>query len=404
MNDFSPATEKKTSAGPIAFNKRLRRHVTGRVRDYYVVTVPGFEAICRRELVGLGFDDQTLTGEPGGITFRGRLVDCQRANLNLRTATRILMRVDSFMATNLRRLAKSVDRIAWELFFSADEPPEVKVSSHRSRLYHTEAIAQTLRASIAHRLMRSGRSLPAGSPQMLYARVVDDHFVLSVDSSGDPLYKRGLKSGPARAPIRETLAAAILIRAGYHSAMPLVDPMCGSGSFSLEAAMMAKCMAPGSKREFAFTGWPAYAENQWAFIRREAESRIIRLDRPRIFASDIDPVACAHLAETIAQNDLSDAVEVVRQDFFDTRADHFGPAPGLVVINPPYGVRLGSERQANDLFMGICRHLKTHFPGWTVALITPNRELARQVPFPSSQMSLTHGGLTLALLIGTIRG
>ena len=402
MTDISSETKKKTTSGNSAFDKRLRRHVIGRIRDYYVVTAPGFEALCCHELVGLGIDSQSMTVKPGGVTFPGRLIDGQRANLHLHTATRVLMRVDSFMATNLRQLAKKADHIAWELFFSLDEHPEVKVSSHRSRLYHTEAIAQKLKDSIARRLMQAGRALPLAGPQTLYARVVDDRFVLSVDSSGEPLYKRGLKSGSARAPIRETLAAAILFSAGYDGKMPLVDPMCGSGTFSLEAAIMAKRIAPGLNRDFAFMGWPSYSENQWAFLRREAESRIETLDRPRIFASDIDPRACERLVETVVQNELNDAIAVEQKDFFHIRADDYGRAPGLVVINPPYGIRLGSQRQAGDMFTAICRHLKAYFSGWTVALVTPNRDLAHQVPFASRQRPLIHGGLKLALVIGRI--
>jgi len=384
--------------------KRVRRHVIGRVRDYYVVAVPGFESLCRRECLGLGFDDQTMRLEPGGLTFCGRLVDCVRANLHLRTATRVLMRVDSFMATNLRRLAKNADRVAWELFFSTPERLDVKVKSHRSRLYHTDAVAQVLKASIARRLTQAGRSMPTPLSQTLYARVVDDRVVLSVDSSGAPLYKRGFKAGLAHAPIRETLAAAILLSAGYDGVMPLVDPMCGSGTFSLEAAMMAKQMAPGCGRSFAFMGWPAYNENQWAFFKHEAESRIERLDQPRIFAADIDPGVCERLAQAVDQNALNDAVTVAQRNFFNSRADLFSQTPGLVAINPPYGVRLGSQRQAKDLFMAICRHLNHYYRGWRVALVTPHRKLVRHLPFAARQLPFTHGGLKLLLATGTIKG
>jgi putative N6-adenine-specific DNA methylase len=315
------------------------------------------------------------------------------------------MRVDSFPATNLRRLAKNADRIAWELFLPAAKGLNIKVKSHRSRLYHTGAIAQALESGIAHRLKRVGRPLhPIPVPQTLYVRVVDDQVAISVDSSGDALYKRGFKSGPAHAPIRETLAATILLSAGYDGLMPLVDPMCGSGTFSLEAAMMAKHMAPGINRDFAFMGWPAYTENQWVFLKREAESRIEKLDRPRIFASDVDPATCKRLAATIDRNGLADAVRVAHKDFFHSRAAHYGRTPGLVTINPPYGIRLSSQRQADDLFLAICRHLTAHFRGWRIALVTPNRELARHLPFPAKQMPLFHGGLKLSLVTGTIDG
>jgi putative N6-adenine-specific DNA methylase len=249
-------------------SKRVRRHVSGRVRAYYAITTPGVEKYCRQELIGLGIDPGDLAVGAGGVTFAGRLVDCQRANLHLRTATRILMRIDDFGATHLRRLEKKTGDIAWELFLPAGHLPDVKVSCHRSRLYHTAAIARCIRDSIKCRLAKAGGSPPLIFPQTLFVRVVKDRFTLSLDSSGEPLYKRGLKAGPARAPIRETLAAAMLMAAGYDPRRPLVDPLCGSGTFSLEAAMMAKQMAPGLKRRFAFMDWPAFREGQWAFLKR----------------------------------------------------------------------------------------------------------------------------------------
>ncbi|MBC2711212.1 MAG: hypothetical protein HGJ94_09520 [Desulfosarcina sp.] len=386
-----------------AFNKRVRRHVAGRVRAYYAITAPGFENFCRQELVGLGIDRSGLAVDTGGVTFAGRLVDCQRANLHLRTATRILMRIDAFSATNLRRLEKKAGDIAWELFLPSGCLPDVKVSSHRSRLHHTEAIARSIRDSMTHRLNGACGSSPSVFPQTVFVRVVDDRFTISLDSSGEPLYKRGLKAGPARAPIRETLAAATLMAAGYDPRRPLVDPLCGSGTFSLEAAMMAKQMAPGVKRAFAFMGWPAFREGQWAFLKREAESQMLGLDQPLIFASDIDAGACEALAGMIGGNGLSDAVRVAQKDVFRCEAGQYGGGSGLVTINPPYGLRIGSAKQADNLFKEICRHLAHRFKGWNVALIAPRRDLTHQLPFPARRLPLFHGGLKLTLILGTIK-
>ena len=400
-NRFPSEPSKNADEECAAFSKRLRRHVVGRKREYYAITVPGFETLCSRALIALGLGETTLRVETGGVAFTGRFVDCQRANLMLRTATRILMRLDSFVATNPRQLAKNADKIAWELYFT--HPPAIKVSSHHSRLYHSQAVAQILEEIIFRRLSENGPSPPEGRPQTLYVRIADDRFALSVDSSGEPLYKRGFKSGPARAPIRETLASIILDLAGYNPSRPLVDPMCGSGSFSLEAALLAKQMAPGLKREFAFMDWPAFSENQWSFMTREAESRIVALDRPCIFASDIDPQACEGVGLSADHGGLKDAMTVSQQDFFDTRGDEFSDGPGLLTLNPPYGVRIGSARRARDLFTAILLHLQAHFKGWTVALIAPTPELSQQVEFAEQRFRLVHGGLTLSLAIGTIR-
>lgn len=383
-------------------DKRIRRHVIGRIRDYYAITAPGFEKICRQELIGLGIDGSGIVIDAGGVAFTGRFVDCQRANLHLRTAVRILMRIDTFCATNERQLEKKAAGIPWELFIPSGTLPEIKVRSRRSRLYHTEAISRGLLNGIVRQIGKLPASAPTVIPQTLFVRAVDDRFTFSLDSSGAALYKRGRKSGPARAPIRETLAAAILMTAGYDPERPLVDLMCGSGTFSLEAAMKAKRIAPGINRDFAFMGWPAYADNQWAFLKREIESQIRKLDRPLIFASDIDKAACKQLTETLAINGFCDAVKVAQSDFFDCEGKQYGDDPGLVVLNPPYGIRIGTRRQANDLYDTVCLHLVRHFRGWRVALITPNRKLSRQLPFPARQRPLLHGGLKLTLVVGTI--
>jgi putative N6-adenine-specific DNA methylase len=403
MTDPGFSRAEKDRVDPPAIDKRVRRHVTGRVRQYYAITAPGFEACCRQELTGLGFDDGDMSVDPGGAAFTGRFIDCQRANLHVRTATRILMRIDRFTATNRRQLKKHCAAVPWELFLPQGTRPAVKVSSQRSRLYHSDAVAQAVGETIAGHWGGALTRPPSHPPSTVLVRLLDDRVTLSLDSSGAPLYKRGLKSGQARAPLRETQAAAILMAAGYDPGRPLVDPLCGSGTFSLEAAMMAKRMAPGMRRRFAFEDWPAFSPGQWAFLRREAEAGIRPLDRPSIFASDIDAGACDGLDQRIADNGLADAVQVARKDVFACEAGQYGDVPGLVAINPPYGVRIGSTGQAADLFLRICRHLKVAFRGWDVAMIAPDRGLIRTVPFPVRQVPLVHGGLKLTLLMGTVR-
>ncbi len=386
-----------------SFSKRVRRHVTGRIREYYAVTSPGLERFCRRELSELGLCREKPEKETGGVTFYGRFVDCMKVNLHLRTATRVLMRISSFSATNTRKLEKKAADIPWELFLPSGTVPEVKVRSIKSRLYHTDAITDGLLNGITRRMSELSIDGSPSFPQTLFARVVNDHFTLSLDSSGEPLYKRGLKPISSSAPIRETLAAAILKVAGYDPQNPLVDPFCGSGTFSLEAAMVAKQMAPGLLRSFSFVDWPAFRENQWAFLKKKAESKKSSLNRPVIFASDIKPKACNRLLSVIANKHLSDAVKVQQKDFFHCHAGLYDGTSGLVVINPPYGKRLGSSMQAKALFKDICRHLTLRFKGWSVALITPSPGLARRLPFPAKQMPLLHGGLQLVLIIGKIK-
>jgi putative N6-adenine-specific DNA methylase len=178
--------------------------------------------------------------------------------------------------------------------------------------------------------------------------------------------------------------------------------MCGSGTVSLEAAMMARGMAPGSLRTFAFMGWPAFRERQWSFLKRNAGAAGRGFDRPPIHASDLDAAACGRLSRILSDNGLSDAVDVAVRDFFDCEASRYENGPGLVAINPPYGVRIGSAHQAADLFQRICRHLEAAFAGWDVALIAPAKGLLQSVPFACRQVPMRHGGLKLTLLVGSV--
>jgi putative N6-adenine-specific DNA methylase len=167
--------------------------------------------------------------------------------------------------------------------------------------------------------------------------------------------------------------------------------------------MMVKQMAPGTNRAFAFMGWPAFREGRWAFLKHDAQKQAVDLDQPLIFASDIQADSCERLAGNIAASGLSDAVRVAQKDVFQCEANQYKGGPGLVAINPPYGIRIGSTRQADDLFKDICRHLAYRFKDWKIALIAPRRELAAQLPFAARRLSLLHGGLKLTLVMGTIK-
>jgi len=230
-----------------------------------------------------------------------------------------------------------------------------------------------------------------------------------LDSSGDLLHKRGLKVYGGAAPIRETIAAVILMLSGYRPGDPLVDPMCGAGTFSLEAAMMAARIPAGWYREFAFMGWPCFKSPQWKHIRLQAEKNMTRLSTPVVFASDIHPDNCLALEKIFQANSLlSEAARVTVKDFFTLLPSEMKlPAEkrqnGLIALNPPYGLRLGSKDAAAKRIADIGQKLKKDFRGWRMALIVPDHHLATRIPFPVKSHQLFHGGLTVTLLTGRIR-
>ncbi|RLB80452.1 MAG: hypothetical protein DRH24_10605 [Deltaproteobacteria bacterium] len=386
--------------------KRIKRHVIGRKRRFFAATTPGLETICRDELKALLPSGISMTIVEGGVEFKGRLHDCYLADLSLRTANRLLMRIESFHAANFQKLEKNLTAVPWELFLLPGTPTHIRVTSRQSRLYHKDAVAGRVQASIAFRFAQnefSGETTPEPTvTQQIFVRLSDNHVTLSIDSSGDLLHKRGIKPCAAKAPIRETLAAAALILSGYTGTEPLVDPMCGSGTFAIEATLIAQKISPGRFRDFAFMQWPSFQPKRWQHIKQEAEKKIVRTNSPFIFASDQDDRAARELENSVIQHGLSGIIAISTRDFFDLSPTELTNRTGLVTLNPPFGRRLGSRRESEALFLSVCQRLKKKYKGWKFVLIAPNPRLAGMVPFKSTTHLLPHGGLKIALMTGRI--
>jgi putative N6-adenine-specific DNA methylase len=389
-----------------SLEKRIKRRVTGRNHTFFAVTLPGLESLCRQELAALPLDPQHLKVEKGGVSFQARVHDAYAANLHVRTASRILMRIGRFRATAFHQMEKQILDLPWELFLHAGQPFGLKVSSARSRLIHTAAIARRFEKGIAARLdTHPGLAAPAGrqpAAQTLIVRGVEDRFTVSLDSSGALLYKRGLKTGGGKAPLRETLAAAALALTGFSPGCILADPMCGAGTFSLEAALIAARIPPGWYREFAFMGWPCYQPGRWTHLRRTAGELIRIPETPVIFASDIDPQAVERLKATAAKFALEPAIQVRCRDFFALSPPDRGTTPGIITLNPPYGVRLKTGMPPDQLYAQVGQRLKDRFAGWNLALILPRPALLKHLPFSVKTMPFNHGGLDLVLATGPV--
>jgi putative N6-adenine-specific DNA methylase len=392
----------KTINGPDMMNldKRIKRHVIGARHAFFAVTLPGFENLAQQELEGLCPAIEFGAQTKGGAAFYGRLTDLYLASLHLQTAGRILMRLAAFKATGFSQLEKQTRALAWSLYLPSGDIPQFNITAHHSRLYHTQAVAERIRKNIAAHWTELGIPSASSKDQTLFVRLVDDAITISLDSSGENLYRRGLKTHASQAPIRETLAALILRTAGYDPTLPLVDPMCGAGTFSLEAALMAKSVAPGLHRRFAFMQWPAFRPQQWQYLKNSATRKIRHLDRPIIWASDMDAGACARLSTCVSRNNLGDAIRVSQKDFFSLHSNSFGRQPGLIVLNPPYGLRLPAETAGQDLYRRIAAKLRQDFKGWQAALLVPDKRLADSLNLPFKPYYLDHGGLKLILLTG----
>lgn len=383
-----------------ALEKRIKRRICARRHVFFAVVTPGLEGVCTREIEGLPGSFEIISPESGGISFAAGLSDAYAANLFLRTPTRILMRVHGFSASSFIQFEKEFRKIPWELFLREGSCPEVSVSCSKCRLYHSDAIAERSRKWFSEIL---GPVDLSRKKQQIFIRGEDDRFTLSINTSGDPLYKRGLKEGGGLAPIRETLASGILDMAGFREGMTLLDPMCGSGTFSLEAAMISKRIPPGFYRDFAFTDWPSFMEKRWRHMLIKASEEIIPCGLKTIFASDVDSQTTEFLKRNIEKSDLRDIVSVCRRDFFETREIDLPREKGLVVFNPPYGKRLGNVFQGRRYFEDICGKLASDFMGWRIAVIAPGEFFNKDMPFREMRLhDVFHGGLKLKVLTAKI--
>jgi putative N6-adenine-specific DNA methylase len=389
-----------------AFSKRVKRHVSGRDHLFFVNTAPGLSQLCLSELRSILDAPKTVIKVSGGIEFTGRLTDCFAANLSLRTASRVLMRITTFKATNFRQLEKNLFRQPWELYLKPHATMHINVATRHSRLFHKTAVAEKVQQSIAERwtdaAIDSGEGDHPEFRQKIFVRAVDDRFTVSLDSSGAHLHKRGLRTSPGRAPIRETLAAAVLKWSGYRPGLPLLDPMCGSGTFSIEAALMTKQIPAGFFRPFAFMEWPAFRLRQWNYLKQSSEKSIQQMVKPSIFASDKDPGSVRRFGAFVEENGLSDAIKTDCKDFFSLSPKDITNRTGLVVLNPPYGHRLGNPNRSRRDYEAIIDKLASDFNGWKFALIAPQLQLKEHHFKRIRSHPLFHGGLKMQVLTGRV--
>lgn len=357
--------------------------------EIFLVATPGLEAPLAEEARENGFSGATVTDV--GVSFMGTWADVRRANLVLRGATRILARIASFRAMHLAQLDKRARKLDWAGMLRADVPVHVEASCRRSRIYHAGAAAQRVANAITDTL---GAPIAENAQLRVMVRIEDDLVTISIDTTGESLHKRGFKEGVAKAPMRETMAAMFLRQCGYGGAEPVLDPMCGSGTFVIEAAEMALGLVPGRNRSFAFEHLPGFDADRWTAMRTANPAR----DTPTLFhGSDRDPGAIRLASENAARAGVAANTRFIESSIEDLTPPA-GPA-GLVIVNPPYGTRIGTKGPLISLHRTLGTVLKTRFKGWRVGIVTADKELARAtgLNFEPVPPAVLHGGIRVAL-------
>lgn len=358
-------------------------------QSFFVTCSKGFEDLLETELNELGIT-QTQSSH-SGVAFEGSLEQAYRVCLWSRLASRVLLKLSSFAAASEEALYKGVQGINWSQHIRLEGSLAVNCTLNRSQLNNSHYAALKTKDAIVDQFNELYESRPSVDKEYPDVRInihIDnDQADLSIDLSGEPLHKRGYRRSGVKAPLKESLAAAIIMRTGWHrQPVNLVDPMCGSATFLIEAALMALDIAPAIKREyFGFVGWKGHQAETWRQLKAEAKNRakpVTALSLKLLgFDASRDSIAAAR--QNVHSAGLQDLIELQQLDFnhsCEYIQQHAGEIEaGMVVVNPPYGERLGEKRELSHLYseMGDC--WREHFPDWKIALFTSNDDLSRHI-------------------------
>jgi putative N6-adenine-specific DNA methylase len=352
--------------------------------------------------------------EEGGVAWRGDATSLCRANLWLRTASRVVVRIARFRAEAFHELERHARRISWEQFVAPGGAVRFRVTCRKSRLYHSDAVAQRMAGAIEHRLGAASRyaakdgpgddeTADTGTEQLFVVRLAHDQCTVSADSSGALLHLRGYRQAVAKAPLRETLAAALLAAAEWTGDTPLIDPLCGSGTIPIEAALIARRIPPGISRQFACLEWPGFPRVELARLLDAARAQMLPSSPVPIIGSDRDAGAISAARSNAERAGVTVDVQ------FSQHAISALVAPdspsGLLAANPPYGMRVGERHEIRNLFAQLGHVARRHCPGWNLAIFSPDAKLTSQVGFPMRTVLRTrNGGIPVQIDVGRIEG
>jgi putative N6-adenine-specific DNA methylase len=348
-----------------------------------IATTPmGLEAVVAREIKELGYADMTV--ENGRVTFWGDASAICRANLWLRTADRILVKMGEFPATTFEDLFEQTKALPWPDWIPGDAEFPVNGRSHKSQLSSVPACQAIVKKAIVEKMKQQYNTewFPESGPRyVIEVSLLQDVATLTLDTSGYGLHKRGYRKLATEAPLKETMAAALVLLSRWNAERPLLDPFCGSGTIPIEAAMIAWNIAPGLRRSFAAEAWPIVPASLWHEAREEAFD-LLRDDVPlNISGSDIDPGAI-EVAQAAAKSaglakELRFSVAPVAE--VRPEGDY-----GCIITNPPYGERLGDEQEV-ELALRQLGAITKPLPTWSVFILNPNTHLEHFIGRPANK-------------------
>jgi putative N6-adenine-specific DNA methylase len=361
---------------------------------HWFATCPrGLEPLLVRELAAL---DIVASAVPGGVAFAADWACCYRANLWSRVASRILWRVAEFAYRSEEDVYAAVRALDWPRYFAVERTLRVNVTAQKSPLKSLEFATLRIKDAVCDRFREAlGRrpSVERASPEVrVHAFLEAERGTLYLDTSGEPLFKRGWRAGAGEAPLRENLAAGIVMLTGWTPDEVLMDPMCGAGTLLVEAAAMARVRAPGARRSFGFEKLAAFDAALWDRIRQEARGKEAL---PQLYGSDSDPKALGAARRNLAEAGVERWVKLERADVLERAAP---AAAGVMVMNPPYGERMGSADELARFYPRLGDALKQRYAGWRCYIFTADLRLPKLIRLqPARRIALWNGALECRL-------
>lgn len=361
------------------------------LQNFFATCPRGLEAVLVDELTQLGASKVEMTD--GGASFAGDKTIAWRANLESRVATRIMWRVGRTQYNNEDDIFKAALGLNWPGWFDVNSTMMVKVTAVKSPLKSLEFITLRIKDAVCDRFRQAGGTRPSidtREPDVrIHAYLTTSECQFYVDTSGAPLYQRGHRKSSVDAPLRENLAAGIIKLTGWQPGSPFLDPMCGSGTFLIEAALMALDIAPGLNRKFGFENLKNFEAGVWGEIQAQARKRIKPASPMPIHGSDSDMRSVRAARQNLEAAGFSNVVQVRQADALEVEA----PAPqGVLLANPPYGVRIGEEEQLAELYPQLAAALKRNFAGWNAFFLTSDTRMPKLMRLAPSRKTLLFNG------------
>ena len=364
-----------------------------------------FFATCPRGLEALLADELLVQRAlkilvtDGGVSFEGNLDTMYRVNLHSRIATRVMSRVGQGSYSSEEDIYKATFKLNWPAWFKVNQTIRVKVTGVKCPLKSLDFVTLRIKDAVCDRFREEGALRPSVSVRdpdvRIHAYLTQDQYQLYLDTSGAPLYQRGFRDVSVIAPLRENLAAGILILTGWQPGTPILDPMCGSGTFLIEAAMMAVNQPPGMKRTFGFQKLTSFDESLWKKIETEALHQMKPIEFLDIYGSDIDLRAVRVTRHNLKVAGLEEVAKVMQSDFVKLEPP---TSEGVLVTNPPYGQRIGEDEDLKEVYPVWAKHMKESFGGWDTYFLTADLEMPKDMRLkPTKKTPLFNGALECRL-------